>query len=215
MIGYIYKIWNDVNNKIYIGKTISSLEKRFKEHCDDSKRIRDENRPLYRAMNKYGIEHFHIELVEKCKEEDLSKREIYWIEYYHSYSDGYNATFGGDGKILYNHDEMITLYQQGLTSKDIANKLGCHVDTVYLVVKRAGLDTHVNAIKKNCKSVKAIFSDNSEYLFESIQDAAEWLKKNNYTKAKDIRGIMTNISRVAKGEKHRKSYLGIKWVLID
>lgn len=214
MTGYIYKIWNDINDKIYIGKTISSLDKRFNEHCADSKRIRNENRPLYQAMNKYGTNCFHIELIEECEEERLSEREIYWIEYYHSYSNGYNATFGGDGKILYNHDEMITLYQQGLTSKDIAEQLGCHVDTVYLIINRAGLDTHINAIKKNCKKVKAVLQDGSEYSFESTQDAAEWLRENNYTTAKDIRGIMTNISRVAKGKEHRKSYLGIKWIYI-
>lgn len=211
MTGYIYKIWNDINNKVYIGKTLYSIEKRFKEHCVDSIRNRNEKRPLYNAMNKYGVEHFYIELVEECDEQVLSQREIYWIEYYHSYSNGYNATFGGDGKILYNHDEMITLYQEGLTSKEIAEKMGCCVDTVYLIINRAGLDTHINAIKKNSKGVKAIFKDNTEQNFESTQAAAEWLVENKYTKAKDIRGIMTNISRVAKGKEHRKSYLGIKW----
>lgn len=32
-MSYIYKIINDINNKIYVGKTDFSLEKRFKEHC--------------------------------------------------------------------------------------------------------------------------------------------------------------------------------------
>ena len=29
MTGIIYKITNDINNKVYIGKTLSSIEKRF------------------------------------------------------------------------------------------------------------------------------------------------------------------------------------------
>ena len=35
-MAYIYKITNNVNGKIYIGKTEHSVEKRFKEHCSDA-----------------------------------------------------------------------------------------------------------------------------------------------------------------------------------
>jgi hypothetical protein len=49
-------------------------------------------------MNKYGNEHFHIEEVEECPLEILSEREKYWIKYFFSYENGYNATMGGDGK---------------------------------------------------------------------------------------------------------------------
>ena len=31
-MGYIYKITNQINNKIYIGKTVKSIERRFWEH---------------------------------------------------------------------------------------------------------------------------------------------------------------------------------------
>ncbi len=30
-MAYIYRIWNDINNKSYIGKTERSIEKRWKE----------------------------------------------------------------------------------------------------------------------------------------------------------------------------------------
>ena len=59
---YIYKITNTINNKVYIGKTVASIEERWKEHCHDYKRHRCEKRPLYAAMRKYGVEHFQIEL---------------------------------------------------------------------------------------------------------------------------------------------------------
>ena len=59
-MAYIYKITNDINGKIYIGKTYNSIEKRFKEHCKDRLKRKCEQRPLYSAMNKYGIEHFYI-----------------------------------------------------------------------------------------------------------------------------------------------------------
>ena len=36
MNGFIYKIINDINDKVYIGKTLSSIEERFKQHKKDS-----------------------------------------------------------------------------------------------------------------------------------------------------------------------------------
>jgi group I intron endonuclease len=77
-MAYIYRIVNDINNKSYIGKTtLSSINKRFQQHLKESSYRRSENRPLYRAINKYGKEHFYIELVEECPLELLSEREIY------------------------------------------------------------------------------------------------------------------------------------------
>lgn len=50
MKGLIYKIINDINNKIYVGKTTLSLEERYKIHLSDSKKENVINRPLYSAM---------------------------------------------------------------------------------------------------------------------------------------------------------------------
>ena len=63
-MAFIYKITNDINQKVYIGKTEQTIEERFKEHCQEYKRERCEKRRLYAAMKKYGAEHFHVELVE-------------------------------------------------------------------------------------------------------------------------------------------------------
>ena len=65
-MGYIYKITNDVNGKMYIGKTeYVNPEKGWKEHLKDYKRRKNEKRPLYAAMKKYGEEHFYFEIIEK------------------------------------------------------------------------------------------------------------------------------------------------------
>lgn len=76
-MSYIYVITNDVNGKQYVGKTNGTIEKRFKEHIKDSKRERCEKRPLYNAINKYGIEHFSIKQLEECSEKEASTKEIY------------------------------------------------------------------------------------------------------------------------------------------
>ena len=101
-MGYIYKITNDINQKSYIGKTEYSIERRFKEHCSESERERSWNRPLYRAMRKYGIEHFSISLIEET--DNTAEAEQYWISYFNTYKTGYNATLGGEGTKFYDYD---------------------------------------------------------------------------------------------------------------
>ena len=97
-MSYIYKITNISNNHIYIGKTNRTIEERWKEHLKDANRADFGNRPLYRAINKYGKDNFNIEQIEECSEDEVDEREKYWIEYYGSFKNGYNATCGGDGR---------------------------------------------------------------------------------------------------------------------
>ena len=90
MNGFIYKIFNSINDKIYIGKTLSTIEKRFAEHQRDALKPEENNRPLYRAMRKYGPENFFVELIETAPLENLSEREKYWIDYYKCREIGLN-----------------------------------------------------------------------------------------------------------------------------
>ena len=127
-MAYIYQIINDINDKIYVGKTENSIEKRFKEHCRDAFRRQCEQRPLYSAMRKYGIEHFHAELIEETDQPE--EREIYWIEQKRSFKNGYNATLGGDGKKYIDYDLVIATYQELQSMKDTAVKLNISIDSV-------------------------------------------------------------------------------------
>lgn len=155
MIGYIYKITNLINQKSYIGKTTFSIDRRWKEHQQESKSQRSQNRPLYRAMNKYGIENFSIEVVEEVDIKELSKKEIYWIGYYDTYNNGYNATLGGDGKILYDYDEFAQLYEKGYTIKQISSFYDCDAEHVGNILKQMGYDTKTNAKQVWSKQVAA------------------------------------------------------------
>ena len=95
-MGYIYKISNSINDKLYIGKTCTTLSNRWSHYISDYTKY---DWHLYRAMRKYGIENFSIELVEECEDNKLNEQEQYWINYYNSYNNGYNMTIGGDGRI--------------------------------------------------------------------------------------------------------------------
>lgn len=97
MIG-IYKITNLLNNKVYIGQA-QDIEERWKQH---KKGYTDKTNIIYRAIRKYGVENFSFEVIEECSIEELSKKEIFYIEQYKSYIGwkdnwGYNMTLGGDG----------------------------------------------------------------------------------------------------------------------
>lgn len=97
-MGTIYKIKNIINSKVYIGKTIIDINKRFKKHKNNAtKKI---NRYLYDAMNFYGYENFIIEKIEDVDDNSkLNERERYWISIFKSNDSdfGYNMTIGGDG----------------------------------------------------------------------------------------------------------------------
>ena len=101
--GYIYKIYNDVNDKIYIGQTRENIKERFRRHISDSLNNRDDGMALHAAIRKYGKEYFHIVEVEKtyCDSMQeliihLNEKEIFYIDSLKSISpNGYNVSIGG------------------------------------------------------------------------------------------------------------------------
>lgn len=201
-MAYIYKITNDINGKIYIGKTEFTIEKRWKEHCQDFNKDRNKKRPLYSAMRKYGIEHFHIEEVEETSEPE--KREKYWIEYYGSFKNGYNATIGGDGTRRIDYDLVYNLFLQGLNIKQIAEKLNCSTDICSDILHK--YKVRQEEIQKRSRQVvkKVVIQkdkDTKEILniFSSIQEAYNFLGKQH----------SGHIASVCQGK--RKTAYGYIW----
>lgn len=190
-MGYIYCITNLLNNKRYIGKTTKNPEERFKEHCVDSQKKRCEKRPLYDAMNKYGIENFRLDVLESGISQDvLSQREIFWIKELQTFgSGGYNATCGGDGKILYDYHEIVDLLNLGYSSAQVCNKIGCCSDIVYKVAKMNSIK-----IRKGDSKVVLQYDLAGNYIqtFLSIQDAMNWLVEHGLAKNKTATSKITN-----------------------
>ena len=94
----IYKITNLVNNKIYIGQTINSIDKRLKKHLSQ---VNCTNicSALYSAFKKYGKENFIIEIVinGEYSKEELNQLEMFYIKKFNSLSpNGYNLQSGGN-----------------------------------------------------------------------------------------------------------------------
>ena len=57
----IYKITNNINNKVYIGQTTRDLKIRWYQHCYKTKAKNICNR-IYNAIQKHGKENFEIKL---------------------------------------------------------------------------------------------------------------------------------------------------------
>ena len=200
-MGFIYKITNKINGKIYIGKTEFSIKKRWKEHIADSKKG-FVNRPLYNAMNKYGISNFLIEQIEEC--ENLNERERYWIQYYDTYKNGYNATLGGDGKSLIDYNLIIDLFNQGLNISQISKLTGHdrgHISDI-LISKGHFLHSQIkNQSKKDQeRPIRMLHIQTKEQLniFKSVAEASQYCIDNKLS-CDSIKGISAHISQCCNG----------------
>jgi group I intron endonuclease len=212
---YIYKITNQINEKVYIGKTLETIEKRWKQHLYDSKKDTHKNRPIYRAINKYGVENFTIEQIEKCLEKDINDRERFWIESYNSFKDGYNATIGGDGKAYIDRSQVISLYNKGYTCKEIGQIMSIDAGTVSKILKNNNIKVISGQELARLKKSKPVLliddTNNFKRSFSCIKDAAKYLKEEGIASG-DIKGITVHIRQVCN--KKRKSAYGYKWTWI-
>jgi len=110
--GIVYKITNTINNKSYIGitkskrgfggryyyKASSNSEKVFKFHNRMRELGKYYNKHLLSSMEQYGFDAFEVcEVLDTANnKEELSRKEIYYIDYYDSFNNGYNNTLGGE-----------------------------------------------------------------------------------------------------------------------
>ena len=214
---YIYKITNNLNGKFYIVKTNFIIEKRWKEHCSDYKKESLQKRPLYSAMKKYGIENFSIEEIEQLETpQQAEEREKYWIEYYGSFKNGYNATVGGDGKTYIDYDLVVATYKQLKNQKEVALKLGISQDSVHdiLVLKEQLIIPQKEIAQVKFGKYVDMFDLSNNYLrsFKSIWEAANFMVENKLTGCKNST-IKQHISEVCKGR--RKTAAKYIWRFSD
>lgn len=157
-------------------------------------------------MRKYGIEHFHVSLLEET--DNPEEREVYWIEQKRSFKNGYNATMGGDGKKYIDWDLVIATYQELQNQKETALKLGISSKTVHNILTEKQVPINLTF---NSKTVKMLNKDNKLIkVFPSMADAAQYLIDNDFTKCKKTT-IRYHISEVCQGK--RKTAAGFKWII--
>lgn len=158
----IYKITNLVNGKSYIGQSID-INRRWRNEKSSAFNIDSNgyNSLLSQAFRKYGIDNFSFEILEECAVSELNEKEIYYISFYNSYFQGYNATTGGQGTMngvsKISKEQLLKIYDLLLNSKisqnDIALEFGVGVDVISTINqgKSRRLDGYTYPLRNNGK----------------------------------------------------------------
>lgn len=96
---FIYKITNKINNKIYIGQTISP-NNRWGKHKYYGKNPQITKQFIHYAMSKYGHENFSFEILDTCLKKEADTIEDQYINKYDSRNPqfGYNIKPGGNSR---------------------------------------------------------------------------------------------------------------------
>lgn len=207
IMGFIYKVTNKINQKVYIGKTLESVEKRYKEHCREVKNKKTNGRPFYFALNKYGIKNFEVETLEEVDNSIIDAREQYWIDFYQSYIEygkGYNATRGGDGTIKYDYYAIAQDYLKTKNKEQTAKNFHCCVETVRKACKEYNIQNYNQSAGR---AIQRISDDGEIIIYDSARKAALEIAKLT---GKNFQTIRKRINYVVLNKLDQKAY-GYKW----
>ena len=205
-MGYIYKIENTENGKVYIGKTERvNPNTRWKEHIAASKKEKYLTRALYKAINKYGIEKFTFTVLEETN--DCENREKYYISLFDTFKNGYNETLGGDGKArLQLNEKRVCTYYKTHTLKETAKHYGVDPDSIEKILHRNGIqrrtiaEANQFALGKRVNQID-LLTGRVVKTFDTTVAAEKAVT------GKETHG--SNVSRVCRGQ--RKQYKGYGW----
>lgn len=123
---YIYKITNTINNKIYIGQTVETINERWTRHWQDAYAMRSDT-IFARAIRKYGKENFIQEEIEFLENSELlNEREIYWIDTLKSTvnNGNYNTADGGSNSNTYKYksEEEMKIIKEKIRQTKLGSK---------------------------------------------------------------------------------------------
>ena len=222
-MGYIYKITNKINGKIYIGQTKNSIKTRMGKHYSRAK-TGEGKTGIDAAIRKYGKENFSVEQICECLNEDLDEQEKFYIAKYKSYENGYNLTTGGQlGTTWLNLDEkeVIKKYNEIKVIYKVANYFNCSEKIISNILHNNNIEifTHPTLenlskgkkFKEGDKTKKVLLIElNKE--FTSLKECSQWLIDNKYSKASTMEAARKSLSRALNGD--RATYCGLHFEFI-
>ena len=104
IISGVYCIENTLDGQKYVGQSVD-IYARWHVHSTKLNGNRHPNIHLQNAWNKYGEDAFSFYILEQCNQSSLFDREMYWIDKFDSFNNGYNKTAGGEGCFGYVHND--------------------------------------------------------------------------------------------------------------
>lgn len=149
-LGIIYIITNKVNGKVYIGQTRKALSERMRHHFSKYETCTK----LKKAIEQYGKDNFIYNVLKLVPYSKLNDREAFYIERYNSIENGYNIKKGNSkfkGRKIHSikdlQEDIVSDYNAGMNTKDIADKYHIALTSVYNSLQRA------NVKMRYCKNV--------------------------------------------------------------
>jgi group I intron endonuclease len=94
MKGVIYCYHCIPTGKKYIGQTVYEDRRKKRHRHDCSGGV---NNKFYRAVRKYGWDNFIYGIIDEYDTCVLNEQEIFYVDKYDTYNNGYNSTIGGEG----------------------------------------------------------------------------------------------------------------------
>lgn len=234
MKGYIYKYFNHITNKVYIGQTVD-LVSRKGAHKYKSEFVVNK---FYNAVRKYGWDTFEFSIVTEIEAPNeelctiaLDYLETLYIKSYNSFLNGYNSTPGGHSARGMKRSEEYKNYCRNRTySEETRNKMSIAAKN-RIVSEKTREKYRKNAIDRNfskyreltvekrnaaikralAKPIIQLDTDNKIINeFDSISDAKLFVK-NNLAPHLSLRGIEKALIRHCKGETKKIIYYGFIW----
>jgi len=118
MRGLIYKVTCKPTQRSYIGKTRSTQQQRWYQHCSDAKRGSDI--VFHQAIREHGREAFEVETLQEWEDisnEALNAAEAHFIREYNTFHEGYNRQVEGESSLPPVPIEKQAEMQEGLESE--------------------------------------------------------------------------------------------------
>lgn len=141
-LGIIYIITNKVNSRVYIGQTRKSLSERMRHHFSKYETCTK----LKKAIEQYGKDNFLYNVLELVSYSELNDKEAFYIEKYNSIENGYNIKKGNSkfkGRKIHSikklQEDIVSDYNAGMNTKDIADKYHIALTSVYNSLQRANV----------------------------------------------------------------------------
>lgn len=185
-LGIVYKAENLVSKKVYIGQTVSTLEKRIYHHYYSLRY--NINNYFKNSLNKYKKEDWNWEIIDTAETiEDLNKKEEMWIKHYNSTDRllGYNSIEGG-GNRKFNKElkEKLSVSQnKRFENEEERNKIRQSL--------KEYRDKNPKILKEHSEKIKELYKNEPE----RIEDHSKCMKKyysneNNRKKLSEIKKEM-------------------------
>lgn len=234
MKGYIYRYYNSITGKSYIGQT-TDLVGRKSSHKGKSEYIKNK---FYNSVRKYGwgVFKFSILTEVECSTIDtlstvLDFIEEVFIQAYNSFKNGYNSTPGGHAPRGMKRSEEYREYCRKRTYSDETRRKMSISASNRETSEETREKCRQNALKRNFSKYRELTTEKRNAAikkakakqivqlnpdktivqeFDSIKDAVNYIKTNIAPHLTNY-GIENAIIRHCKGKTKKEIYYGFIW----